>query len=540
MYSISKRSWQAFIIAILTSASIQAAAPLWKANFDSGIKWQKLAETGHLIVCTDKALVALDPVNGSEVWRNDELGDLKDEQFDIVGGTQFALISKSKGVFGTKTRLIFMDLSSGKELWNTDSLGITSSSGHFTLLQVGGILIYGALGSNANDRQMILIDLPTGALRWTNKELFKKKFKPELIPVSKTKVSVDGNQNPMFDSPETMILYISGDGIVKVNSTTGAQIWAVEVKSKRAPALSYGFASMFLSDDQSILYTPTDKTVYAIKTSDGSHVWAKPPQLKGIVNQMEMTSAGMLIRTGADSEGKGNESITLIDVSTGVPKWKKEFDKLKQSTNYQLVGDKIYVCSDEKLYAINLADGVFEQVAKDVKMDGGEIASSMTAMSGDLLFSSSQNLLLVDVAGKQKWHSFHKAPGSSLFAKIASTAVLTAINAGSAMQGYSNAMANAQRSASGQGSASYSLITSNPYMSKRYKATRVGANYQTILTNINDGEEKGPGLVKVSKTTGQAEKKIVLGTKDAEYQVDEYDSRLYFLAGDKEIQCFEF
>jgi hypothetical protein len=114
-----------------------------------------------------------------------------------------------------------------------------------------------------------------------------------------------------------------------------------------------------------------------------------------------------------------------------------------------------------------------------------------------------------------------------------------AMNAASAAQGYSQAVSNAYANG-GSGSANYSLITGNPYMSKRFKASANGEGFISMLTDVKSDDGNGPGLVKVSKTTGETTRKIVLGTKKPEYELDDVEGRLFFQSDDKKIDCFAF
>lgn len=322
-------------------------------------------------------------------------------------------------------------------------------------------------------------------------------------------------------------------------NTTGQLIWESEVKAKASPAPQWGFAPMMLNEAGDILYTPADKTVYAVRTSDGSLVWKKPPKLKGMVYQMRLTPSGLVVKGGPNMEGKdGKPFIQVLDIATGQPIWKKEFKKLKEATNFVIKDNNIMVYSDKKLYSINIASGDYTELAKDLKFDGKEIPGSLRMRDDGYYLQSSNNLMLVGFDGQVKYHTYHKAPGSSLFAKIATTAVITAINAASAADAYSRASAEASRY--GRGEARYSLITSNPTMSKRFKASQNAQNYTYILTNVEAGDEKGPGLVKVSKADGQTVNQIVLGTKEPEYELDEIENRLFFKAGKKEIECYQF
>ncbi len=525
--------------ALIGSMSVSAAEPVWQQTFTGNIEWQKLTATGDLLVCTGDALCAVNPDDGSIRWSIEELKGTDEENCDLLDYTPYALITKGKGIFkGGGNKLTLIDVTTGQEKWNTQEIGITSSSGNFLLPQSNALIIVGALGKNPNERTLICVDLETGKQLWQQKDFFKD-YKPELIPAGKTKVSLEGNQFPVYDSDESIIVYWSKKGLRKINVKTGETVWTCEFKSGEAPGLAYGYAPMFLSDDRSVLYTPSQKSLVAVKTSDGTLAWTKPPQFKGLPWQLEMTSQGILVKGGPNNEGKdGDPFITLVDPASGALKWAKPFDKLKDATDCTVDHDHVIVAADKKMYTIMLADGSFKELAKDLKMDGGETTGNMEVRENGYLLKSSQNLLMIDKSGNEVFHAFYKAPGTSMFAKIASTAAIAAVNTMAAADAHSRAMNQAMQT--GHGSASYSLITSNPTLSKRYKATKSSDNFVIMLTDIKDQPENGVGLVKVGKADGKIAKSVVLGTKKPEYQFDEVESKLFFKADDKKIACYAF
>ncbi len=231
--------------------------------------------------------------------------------------------------------------------------------------------------------------------------------------------------------------------------------------------------------------------------------------------------------------------MNLLDLETGQKVWKKDFKKLKKATNYIVKDDKALVYSDKKIYSINLSDGKYEEIAKKIKFKGSETPNSLVLREDGLFLQSSQNLMLLDFNGEQKFHNHFKAPGSSMFAKIASTAAIMAVNAMSVASAQSRAQTNAYNNG-GRGSAEYSLINKNPYISKRFTASKDAANFTYILTEIKNEDEKGPGIVKVNKITGEKEKGIVLGEKEPVYEIDEIDGKIFFKSDKKQIQCFKF
>lgn len=515
-----------------------AQEKLWEVEFPSDVKWQQLTETGHLVVCTDKALMGLNPETGEKIWTLEDFGDLDQEKFDLITLTPYALITKGKGVFGSQTKLILLDITTGQEAWNTEALGITSSFGHFLLMPTNSIMIYGSTGKNVNDRDLLTLDLATGKLLWKDEEF--KKYKPELLPVgkSKSKVSLVGNQDPLFDTDSTMILFMSKEGPRRVNANTGAILWQTKLKMKYVPVLSQGFCPMLYDNANGIVYTPADQSVFAVKVSDGSSLWAKPPKLRGLVYQMTLTSSGLVVKGGPNAAGEdGKPFITVLDLKTGEEKWKKEFTKLKEGTNYVVKDDRVIVYADKRLYGINLESGEYKELSKDVKFEGDEVPSSLRMTDKGYGMSSSQNVMMIDFNGGELFHTYYKAPGMGMFGKIAGTMLVLGVNALSAAEAHQRAYNSAM--AGGSGQASYTLMK-NPYIGKRYKASVSADSYVYMLTDVKTDAEDGPGLVKVNKDTGAADKKIVLGTKKPEYELDEIEGRLFFLANDKKIVAYNF
>jgi hypothetical protein len=74
-------------------------------------------------------------------------------------------------------------------------------------------------------------------------------------------------------------------------------------------------------------------------------------------------------------------------------------------------------------------------------------------------------------------------------------------------------------------------------MNERFSSTKSGIKFVNILTNLEDGKDKGPGLVGVDMQTGQAAYQIVLKDKEPDYQVDEVTGRLFNLKG-KELFAY--
>jgi hypothetical protein len=228
----------------------------------------------------------------------------------------------------------------------------------------------------------------------------------------------------------------------------------------------------------------------------------------------------------------GKPFIDLLDPATGASKWAQPFKDLDEATTFDVSGDQLYIAADGVLFAIQIESGAVRQVA-GFQFKGNEMPTTLEVVDGNYLLASSQNLLLLDTEGAVKYHAFYAAPGASGWAKLASTAAVVAANAASAASAYSRAQATGS-------SQEYTLITSNPTLSRRFKASAGAMNYRSILTNVELEGRKGPGLVKVEKATGKEAARVVLGDKTPEYEMDPIDGRVFFLKSEKEIVCYRF
>ncbi|MCP4706369.1 MAG: PQQ-like beta-propeller repeat protein [candidate division Zixibacteria bacterium] len=530
------------LLFVAISANITiGSTPEWNVEFGKKVNWMQLTPTGHLIVSTDEGLAAVDPESGDIMWRDENLKKLKQEMFDLIPFTQFAVINKSKGILGSQNRMIVFDYVEGVEKWNSDKLDIISSLGQFIVPSQNALLVHGR-NKKGKDWPR-LVNLETGDLIWENPDFFKKR-KPTMFKLRGAKVALMGNQEPLYDSDETMITCMNGKAIRKWNLKTGEMIWETELKElrKAAPAPNYGYTSILHDKDAGIIYVPAVKSLYAIKTSDGSKVWGdKPAKLNGMAYQLRFVDDGILVKGGPNSAGKdGKPFVMLLDKASGENKWKKPFTKLKGSTGFMVKENKAYMYSNKKVIVLNIADGSFEEFTDKIKFKGKETPSTMRLTEKGFLLKSTQNLMMIGHDGSMVYHTYHKPLGGSLLGKIATTAVITAINVGSAMDASARANAAAQRSASGRGSASYSLITSNPYLSKRFTATKSTADYSYILTKVETGDDKGSGIVKVNTLTGDTDGSIVLDDKKPVYEVDNIESKLFYVKDKKQILCFKF
>lgn len=531
----SRRAVLAFglLISLVVAASVHAAVePVWNISFEKEINWQQLTPAGNLVVGTDEALYGIDPATGAITWQWEELKKLKQPFFEAIPYTQYAVVNAASGPFGAQSNTMLIDVLNGKQIWSSKEIGLVSTQGQFLLMETGQIMMFGQSAEKMKPT-LVVADLETGVPAWSSQEFLKKG--PKLFEQGHAKIvkrfTMVGNHEPVFDTGKTIITYLNKEGVRKHSIDTGELIWKSSAKLKDVSAPQHGYAYMTLSDDDKVLYVPNEKKLVAINTGDGSPVWKKPSEFKGLVSSIRRTEQGLLIRTALDGKGKGKKTITMIDPATGKQVWKKPFDKMKGATNYAIKDGKIVLYADGKLYGINMADGEAEKIVDKVKFKS-DWPDQLEMKKDGYLLSATQELALYDFEGNEKFHVYHKAPGSSLLAKVASTAAVMAVNAMEAAAAHDQAMRTGR-------SQKYSLH-SNPTLSKRFTATANMDNYMYMLTDIKTEGEKGPGLVKVNKNTGETDSHIILGTKEPEYELDEIEARLFFKSDKKEITCYGF
>ena len=141
----------------------------WTIEFPSKINWYRISDAGTVLVATKDALYGLSP-NGEEVWKADDIENIKEDNLDVLDGTPYITLVKAKLV---KSNNKVVDVVSGKTILNTEDLGFHNVVKRLYLPQSNQLLFY---GGNKNGKLILaLADLATGAKVWEQEKLFEKK-----------------------------------------------------------------------------------------------------------------------------------------------------------------------------------------------------------------------------------------------------------------------------------------------------------------------------------------------------------------------------
>ena len=563
-----------FLMSMVTTSWGQQD-PVWSVTLQDDIEWQRLAPTGHLLVSTRGSLLSLDPETGEVLWEREDLRRLTGGEYEsgmagFIPYTPYVIVRKFAGADKTVKHsnmpyyINLVNVATGEDLWTTETLELKEHYGYFLLPEVGGMLIHAK--DQDGTKTVFLLQVQSGTILWENAEFFAGGDPFISQEGNRHLQTIARNQRPLFDSDSTMITFMSKRAIKKFNARTGELIWETAVDAKQVPARAYGYAPMLLTEDADIVYAPIDETVSAVSTADGSVIWEEGPELGEKVRYMQLTPGGLLVRAGSimnlldpatgqplwekDYEERvaqssltpqglvirGNKRITVLDLATGQSIWEDEFKKLKEnkSTNFVIKDDKITVYSDKKLYVINLPDGEYTELAKDLKFEDGEVPRVLQLRDDGYFLRSSNNLMLVSFSGEQVFHTYHKKPGLSLLEKAAGFVIdegIVEAEGGYGEQAGDEWLREFQRDLNRQ----------------RFRPTPTQDAYTYMLTNIETDNEKGPGLVRVNNLDGTTEEQLILGTKKPDYKMasfsfagSELESRLFFKADKKQIVCYRF
>ena len=141
----------------------------WTKNFPSKINWYQISDAGTLVVATKDGLYGINAADGSEAWKNDDIENIQESNYDPIEGTPYAAISKA-GLMKSVNNII--DLVTGKVVANTKNLGLTSVSKRIYLMKSNQVLFYGA--GKTGKPTIMLVDLSTGEKKWEQEKVMAK------------------------------------------------------------------------------------------------------------------------------------------------------------------------------------------------------------------------------------------------------------------------------------------------------------------------------------------------------------------------------
>ena len=406
----------------------------WTKSFPTKIKWYKITDAGVLVVGTKDGLYGLSPSDGKELWKDDDIENIQEENYDPIEGTPYIVLAK-RGLVKSSNKIV--DVVTGKMTANTRDLGLMTVTKRIYLMKSNAVLFY---GTNSNGKPTIMmVNLADGAKVWEQAKLFEKNS--EQI-VSEAGETADG------------IFIATNRNIYKLNRQTGDILYSIDMKSdlpvapvKEEKKSMFGMpkfgrsidkganeaqtitsADFFQKDDKNIIYFWNQDILTAFNVADGKEVWTRLELPSPITNILYDTH-GMLIATSEkrqediakankggggllgkikrSSAGKKNRaSLFCVDMMTGVEKWDSDVDLQGDVMAYKLSGTKLILATARDqgtnfISIVDLAGG--KSVTKKPLSIKGEIRDLQIVPQG-LYYRTEDQINILDMeSGDKTW-----------------------------------------------------------------------------------------------------------------------------------------
>lgn len=422
---------QFFFAAFLLAGTVCCAQkPVdWIKNFNSKVDWYKITDAGVLVVGTGDALYGISPTDGHEVWKKEDIENIREENYDPIEGTPYIVLAK-RGLMKSNNKII--DVVTGRQVANTQELGLMAVTKRIYLMKSNAVLFYG-IGSTGKPTLM-KVSLADGARVWEQQKLFEKNS--EQI-VSEAGETADG------------LFIATNRNIYKLNPLTGDVLYSIDMKSdlpvaapkkeekksmfslpKFGKALDGGAneqatltsAEFFQQGDNSIIYFWNQDILTAFAVADGKETW-KRLELPSPVTNILFDKRGMIIATaeqrkedmakaargglfGKIAKGKNRASLLLVDPVSGAQKWDSDVDLQGDVMAYKLSDNKLILATerdkgDNYISIINLEEG--KSVTKKPLSIKGEIRDLQVVPQGLYYRTAEQiNILNLD-NGDKTW-----------------------------------------------------------------------------------------------------------------------------------------
>jgi hypothetical protein len=409
----------------------------WQKNFPSKINWYKVSDAGVLLVATKDALYGLSP-EGQELWKADDIENIKESNLDIIENTPYIVLVKS-GILKGNNKVV--DVVTGKTVFNSNDNGFQNVSKRLYLPKSNKLVFYG--GSKNGILMLMLVDLSNGQKAWEQTKIFEKN--------SEQIVSEAGEL-------DDALLIATNKRIYKLSKTTGEEMYNIDIKSDMpvmAPAPKKGgmfggikamgnafggnreeanamqtmtSADFFQHKDNASFYFWNQDVLTKFEAATGKEIW-KRFELPSPIAYILHDTRGMLVATAEKKQedvekankggggllgkiksknaaGKNRASLYLIDNNTGLEKWNSDIDLKGDVLAYKLTGNKLVLATqkDDGDNFISIADlDVGKSVTKKPLEIKGEIQDLQVTPQG-LYYRTTDQINILDFeSGDKTW-----------------------------------------------------------------------------------------------------------------------------------------
>ncbi len=575
MNSKSLRAASLLTAILFGFSNITSAMSLWSHKPGSDINWQQLTDLGTLLVGTDDAVSCYEAESGKVLWKRD-FRKIAESQVVEIHSTPLVLVSENSGWGQTKTKLTAVNLMDGTTLWETEKIkGATVNV--LPVYEKNMVIVTTVVAATANKDKpdIIAFDMVDGTILWES-ELPDKVDLHAVEGAGKyiVKFDLSGHQAPFAEGDS---LYYTCAGVHRFDLATGKLLWGVPYDVTEGK-IKKGNAQILVDGDT--VYTSAKGQLRAIDKTSGTVKWTSK-DFGGAIAEMVVRGNVIYGRLGGNFydwskrewQLKKPLGVVTVNKQTGAPI--ALYDKMKDSVTNMVIIDaqkslliadannliglaiddagslsesfKIKLEFKKKIGAMDVAGtalkigfGGIGALAKKKGSDDGDdhpVAISLRE-NGTAVVRGKQHLLAFNPASKTiAWSVKYEAPGVPGWQKAVMfgiTAFTYAMNTGIAANSYygtsQNTWANKNR---------VNVIRDySAFVSKRYSATQSSGKFVYILTNVQEGKEKGAGLVGVNLDTGETNRQVMLKDKTPDYKVDELLGRVFNIRDGKELMAY--
>lgn len=422
------------LVACCSALAMQAQSSTdWTKTFPSAIKWYRITDAGILVVGTKDALYGVNPPDGKEIWKIDQIENIQEENYDPIEGTPYIVLAK-RGL--TKSVNNIVDVATGKWIADSKALGIQVITKRIHLMKNNAVLFY---GTNRNGKPVIMmVSLATGDKLWEQTKLFEKNS--EEIVSEAGEVS-DG------------IFIATNRNIYKLNKQTGDILYSIDMKSDKpqvapkAKKSGFGFpqfgraidkdaneqqtitsADFFQREDPNVIYFWNQDILTAFNVADGKEIWERV-ELPSPITNILYDTRGILIATAEKTQGdvakanssgggllgkikrssasnKNRASLLCINPANGKQVWDSDVDLQGDVMAYKLVGKKLILATerDQGTNFISLVDlDAGKSITKKPLKIKGEIRDLQLFPQG-LYYRTADEINILDLeSGDKTW-----------------------------------------------------------------------------------------------------------------------------------------
>lgn len=527
------------------------------------MKWNRITGAGNYVFGTDGGMYALEVSSGKLLWKREDLKKIPETNVEEVPGAPVLLVAQTEGAIMTKAKLFAVDQQTGETVWESDKLRGTVADLVPAYSQNAVILVVNGMKDNKAGVFLTSFELPTGKVLWESEfgdkvDLYTAEGSGRFMP----KMDFSGHANPTIDGDD---LYLPYAGLHKFDLKTGKMYWKQKFDVTEKAYKKTNASPVVMGN---LVYTSAKGKILAFDKQTGAPKWTSQ-DYGAAIPEMLVTDGMVYGRMGgtfAASMSKVYElkkplGVVALDANTGQMKWR--FDDAKEGiTNFHLdkANNVILLADSKKLFALALNGSgndvkpVF-QMPLEFKFKQGKgkaIAKGMgkfamgglSAMAkkdksledpplaivpredGTVVVRGSNHLLKFDPKSRKvAYANEFKAPGASGWQKfntIAAFAMAYTANTARAANSYAGTFENTWANNARQQNIQMLFST----MQKRYKATAAGQTHVYLLTELENEEGKGPGIIGVNLDTGEVEKDALIKDREPVFAVDEVNGVL--------------